>query len=222
MTVPRLHAVTDDARLADAGFVGDAAAVLEAGGPALALHLRGRGTSAARLYALASELLPVARAAGAKLVVNDRVDVALAVGADGAQLPEDSLDASRARAILGRHALIGISRHGASFEPDDLRDADFVVWGSVFETTSHPGQVAEGVAALEAVVRSLRSPVAGHRRSAVIAIGGITPENAGGVMSAGAYGVAALGGIWAAPRGSPSDAVHAYRAALGTDAGRLG
>ena len=111
MTIPRLHAVTDDARLADPRFVEVAAAVLAAGGAALALHLRGRHSRAARLHTLAAALAPAAHAAGAKLLVNDRVDVALTAGADGAQLPEDSLEVADARTILGGEALIGVSRH---------------------------------------------------------------------------------------------------------------
>ena len=203
MHVPRLHAITDDARLADARFVENAAAVLAAGGRELALHLRGRGTTAARLYELATTLRPIARAHGAKLLVNDRVDVALVAQADGAQLREDSLDASRARAILGPDALIGVSRHEDS--PHAHADADFVIFGSIYATASHPDRSPAGVEALGTVASGV-----GRQASVVavplIAIGGITPMRVAEVMQAGAYGVAALGGIW----GQDGQAVAEY------------
>jgi thiamine-phosphate pyrophosphorylase len=191
--VPRLHAITDDARLADARFVTDAAAVLEAGGADVALHLRGRKTTTRRLHELALALLPIARAAGAKLIVNDRVDVARAVGVDGVQLREDSLDVSHARAILGAGALVGVSRHADS----SLRaeDADFVVFGAIYPTRSHPGRAPAGLAAVRLGASGVRRQ-ATETASRVIAIGGITPSRVPQVMKAGAYGVAALSGIW--------------------------
>ncbi|HUF13025.1 MAG TPA: thiamine phosphate synthase [Longimicrobiales bacterium] len=212
MTIPRLHAITDDARLAHADFVDDAAALVEAGGDDVALHLRGRATSAARMFELAVALLPVARAAGAKLLVNDRVDVALVAGADGAHLREDSLDAHDARRILGDAALIGVSRHGTTIEPASIAGADFVVWGSVFETASHPGAKPAGLDALRSAIQRIRANAGKSGRPPVIAIGGVTPDRVGAVLEAGADGVAALSGIW--DRGAR--AVEGYRAALRT------
>jgi len=197
MHVPRLHAITDDARLADARFVHDAAAVLEAGGEDLALHLRGRLTTAARLYELATTLLPIARAHGAKLLVNDRVDVALVAKADGVQLREDSLDASRARAILGSDALIGVSRHERSMHAQP--DADFVIFGSIYETRSHVGAAAAGIGALRAAASGVGRQASGTAVP-LIAIGGITPARVAEIMKAGAYGVAALSGLWGQDR----------------------
>ncbi|MDT8342467.1 MAG: thiamine phosphate synthase, partial [Longimicrobiales bacterium] len=89
--VPPLHLVTDDAVLARPGFRGAAEAALEAGGARVALHLRGPGTNGGPLYRLAVALVPAARAAGALLLVNDRVDVAACAGADGVQLGRRSL-----------------------------------------------------------------------------------------------------------------------------------
>ena len=206
--VPRLHAITDDARLADARFVDDAAEVLEIGGSEVALHLRGRETTAARLFEIASALLPVARASGATLLVNDRVDVALVARADGVQLREDSLDAAAARALLGAEALIGVSRHAQTVA--QVADAtDFVLFGSVFETASHPGRTPTGIDALgEAASVSRRQ--AGGRAVPLVAIGGITPERVAEVMQAGAHGIAALSTIW---QGGPNT-VQAFLDAL--------
>ena len=185
--VPRLHAITDDARLADARFLDDAAAMLETGGPELALHLRGRKTTAARLNELSIALLPIARASGASLLVNDRVDVALAARVHGVQLREDSIDAGEARSLLGDGALIGASRHADSLSrPVD--GADFIVFGHVFDTRSHPGVRPVGIEGLRDAVTGSRLPV--------IAIGGITAERIGEALAAGAYGVASLSGVW--------------------------
>lgn len=203
--MPRLHAITDDARLADPRFVDVAAAALAAGGAALALHLRGRRTSGARLHELAAALAPAARDAGAKLLVNDRVDVALTASADGAQLPEDSLDAREARAILGAAALIGVSRHAASLDRD-ATGADFAVWGSVFETPSHPGRAGAGIEGVRAAARASTLPLIG--------IGGIGTDRVRAVLEAGAYGVAALSGIWSPASGTTGEAVRAYLAEL--------
>ncbi|HEX6590208.1 MAG TPA: thiamine phosphate synthase [Longimicrobiales bacterium] len=217
--VPRLHVITDEARLASARFVEDAAAVLEAGGAHVALHLRGRTTEARRLFDLATALLPVARATGAVLIVNDRVDVALTARADGVQLREDSLDVAHARVILGEAALIGVSRHVGSEAAVD--GADFVLFGAIWPTASHPGRTPAGLRALSefgarAGLQAQGSGASGVRRQAsetavrLIGIGGITPVRVAEVMAAGAYGVAVLSGIW----GVGTKAVHDYVAAL--------
>lgn len=205
--LPRLHAITDDARLADARFVDDAGAVLEAGGADVALHLRGRTTSARRLHELALALLPIARAAGAALLVNDRVDVARTTGADGVQLREDSLDVAHARGILGADALIGVSRHADSI--GRVEGADFVVLGAIYPTASHPGRAAAGLSALEFGASGVRRHAA-ETAPGLIAIGGITPARVPEVIAAGAYGVAASSGIW----DGGAKAVVAYIAAL--------
>lgn len=205
--VPRLHAITDDARLADERFVDDAAALLEAGGNDIALHLRGRNTTAARLLELTATLLPIARSHGATILVNDRIDVALVAGADGVQLREDSLDVRTARTLLGPDAAIGVSRHAGSIETD-VEGADFVFFGSVFETASHADRTPAGIEALRnaAAVLARRAP---DRSIPLVAIGGMTPERVAAVVGAGARGVAALSGVWVQGR------VHEYLTALG-------
>jgi len=201
--LPRLHVVTDDVRLSSADFATAAADVLEAGGSDVALHLRGRATSASRLYELARGLLPVARRVGARLLVNDRVDVALAARADGVQLREDSLTPADARAILGAGALVGVSRHADSVGGGPEADADFVVLGSVFATRSHPGARALGLDGLRAGAKGM------ERGGRLIAIGGIAPARVVEVVNAGAYGVAVSSGIWDSG-GTVAAALKAY------------
>jgi thiamine-phosphate diphosphorylase len=189
--LPPLHAVTDDAVLARDGFLRAARGVLAAGGPAVALHLRGPRTAAAALYALAAALRADARAAGALLVVNDRVDVALAAGAHGVQLGARSLRVDEVRAAAGARLRIGRSVHGAAEARDAAADgAEWVLAGTVNPTPSHPGRPGAGP------VLVTRCAAAGLP---VVAIGGLAPADGAGLRAAGAAGIAAVRGIWDAP-----------------------
>src|SRR5690606_34486074 len=155
------------------------------------------------LYALAERLLPVAARAGAVVLVNDRVDVALACGAAGVQLGRRSIPVAEARRLLGPEALIGYSAHSAAEVLDAERaGANFVLLGTIFPTTSHPGEPGAGPDLVRATVQGARAPI--------VAIGGITPERAGAVLEAGAYGVAVLGGVWHAA--DPAEAARRYLA----------
>ena len=204
--LPRLHVVTDDAVLARTSWSGAAEAALEAGGPALALHLRGPRTGGATLYRLARRLGPRARAAGALLIVNDRVDVALAAGAAGAHLGARSLPAPEARRLLGPGRWVGVSIHDPSAAGGPaVEGADYAFLGSIHPTPSHPAADALGAEALGVAVGRARGlPVLG--------IGGIGPEHVRPLLAAGAHGVAVLSGVWD-QRGA-ADAVRAYLGAL--------
>lgn len=208
--LPRLHAITDDAVLASADFGKRAPALLDACGGALALHLRGHATRSATLFGLARSLRPVAERSGALLVVNDRVDVALAAGLDGVQLGRRSLPVEAARALLGAGACIGYSAHGAG-EAGAAADAgaDWLLVGTIYETRSHAGEPGAGVGRIRGVVAAVDVPV--------FAIGGITPERVAAVRGAGAYGVAVLGGIW--HEGDGVAAARRYLAALEEEPG---
>lgn len=198
--IPRLHVVTDDRVLARPDLVARAVALMEAGGSRLAFHVRGPHATGAAVHALARALAPAAGAAGAVLQVNDRVDVALAVGA-GAHLGRRSLPPSDARRLLGPGARIGQSvREGASVDAE----ADYLFLGNVFPTPSHPGRAGVGPEGLADLVRTAGVPV--------LAIGGVTPARVGDVLAVGAHGVAVLGGVWSDP--DPVAAVAAYLDAL--------
>ncbi len=189
MGVPRLHLITNDAVLRDAGFVDRADAVLAALGPAAALHLRGHGLDGGVLFHLADRLRPSASAAGAMLVVNDRVDVALAAGIRAVQLGRHAMPVQEVRRLLGEAARIGYSAHGAE-EARAAVDAgaDFVVIGTIYPTASHPGDPGAGPERVARTAEMVRVPI--------IAIGGITPARVAEVVEAGAHGVAVLGGVW--------------------------
>lgn len=204
----RLHVVTDDAVLRASDFTERAQALLAAHGPALAIHLRGHGLPAAELFGLARDVAFAADAAAAELLVNDRVDVALAAGADGVQLGQRSLPVAAARAVLGADAWVGYSAHGAEEAAQAAADgADFVFVGAVYETASHPDRAPAGPGLVRETAVAL-APAG----VPVIAIGGITPERVREVLLEGAYGVAVLGGVW--HTADPVAAAAEYLAAL--------
>lgn len=198
--LPRLHAVTDDAVLARPDFLAHAREVLAAGGPDLALHLRGPRTGGRPLFELAESLVAAARENGALLVVNDRVDVALAAGADGVQLGRRSMRVEDARRLVGDELLVGVSVGSA----DEARaavgaGADFLLVGNVYATESHPGRSGIGRAPLSETA-SFGVPA--------VAIGGVTPERVPEVRAAGARGVAAIRAVWDA--GDPAREVTRF------------
>jgi thiamine-phosphate pyrophosphorylase len=177
---------------------------LAAGLPAV--QLREKDLGAADLARLGRALRALTAARGARLIVNDRVDVALAVGADAVQRTSTSLPIPDIRAIAGARLGLGASVHAL----EEAREAaaagaDWVVFGPVYET---PTKVAygppQGLAALERLVRAVPVPV--------IAIGGITPQRVPEVRRAGARGVAAISALLAADR--PADATKRFLEAL--------
>lgn len=197
--LPPLHAVTDDAVVGRPNFLDQARRVLEAGGPDLVLHLRAPRASGRSLYALARALRGTVLDEHAWLVVNDRVDVALAL-ADGAQVGARGLAAADARRLLGPDRLLGVSVHAV----DEARDAlaaraDFVLAGTIWPTPSHPDRPGAGVGLIREVA-AIGIPV--------VAIGGMTPERGAEARDTGAAGVAAIRGIWDAP--DPAGAVFDY------------
>ncbi len=161
-------------------------AALTAAGPSdVAVIVRDKTATARELAALARALLPICREHGAPLLVNDRCDVARAVGADGAHLPERGLSVPDAREVLGARALIGASRHG----PDAGEAADFVVLGPVGEV---PGKGPPmGVDGFAAACATYRAPV--------YALGGLDPDRTPALVAAGARGVAVIRAVYAAP-----------------------
>lgn len=200
-TFPPLHVVTDDPVLRRADFPAIARALLETGGPALALHLRGPRTPGGRIEALGAELARARGGSDAWLVVNDRVDVAAVVGADGVQLGRRSLSVAAAQRVAPR-LRVGVSVHGRA-EVAEARGADWLVAGTIWPTPSHPGRDGGGRDHLAALVAAAAAPV--------VAIGGVTPERVAEVRAAGAAGIAVIRGVWEAP--DPLAALDAYLSA---------
>jgi thiazole tautomerase (transcriptional regulator TenI) len=194
--VPFVHAVTTDEVVARADFVDVACAVMGVLGTRGALHLRAAHVSGARLQALGEQLAVAQLVTGAWLVVNDRLDVALAVRARGAQLTSRSLtmaDARRAAAALALGASVHTLAEGVEAAADG---ADWLVAARVF-APALPGDAERGFPFVQSLVASTKVPV--------IAIGGMRPAHCRALRMAGVHGLAAIRGIW--------DASNAERAA---------
>jgi thiamine-phosphate pyrophosphorylase len=163
-------------------------------GGAPAVQLRAKSESIREAYELAVRLREVTAARGALLFVNDRVDVALASGADGAHLGDDDLPLAAARRIVPADFLLGRSVE----TPEDARraaaeGADYLGVGAVFLT---PSKLDTGPAiGLEGVRRAAQSAGA----IPIVAIGGIDESNAAEVARAGAHGVAVIRAVMRAP-----------------------
>ncbi|MFI5338392.1 MAG: thiamine phosphate synthase [Candidatus Methylomirabilales bacterium] len=158
-----------------------------------AVQLREKDLATRDLYDLAGKLLAMTRGAGAALLINDRVDVAMALAADGVHLTRRSLPPREARSLLGPEKLIGISCHSLA-EVREAEDGgvDFVVLGPIFET---PSKVPFGAPLRTAILRPARATTS----LPILAIGGINSMRIPEVMAAGADGVSVISAVMAAP-----------------------
>lgn len=194
--IPRLHLVTDDQVLSEAGFTSAARAALIAGAGRVTFQLRGPRSSGRRLWETAKALQPLAADQGVPLIVNDRVDLALVIPSAGAHLGARSIPTAAARGLLGRAALIGHSVHSVREATRILSETDasldYLVAGSLFPTASHPDRASVGLELLHAL-RSVFPDIP------LIGIGGVTSDRIPDVIAAGGHGVAVIGAVWRAP-----------------------
>lgn len=169
------------------------------------VQLREKTGPALGLYETAEAVIPRARRAGAGVLINDRVDVALATGADGVHLAGKSLPPAVARGLLADGLLLGASVHGLREAREAARaGVDYVTFGHVYPTSSKPGLPPRGVLELAEIVESVDVPV--------IAIGGIDASNAREVLETGASGIALISAVIAAK--DPASAARALRRAV--------
>jgi len=149
------------------------------------IQVRERDLEGGQLAALVEAALTLARGTSSRIVVNDRLDVALACGADGVHLRADSIPTADARRIVRGGFLIGRSVH-APGEASAAEGCDYLIAGTVFPSQSKPaGAAVLGIEGLRAIVRASRAPV--------LAIGGVTADRFDDVAAAGAAGVAGIG-----------------------------
>jgi thiamine-phosphate pyrophosphorylase len=174
---------------------------------ARAVQLREKTIHTSSLYYLAQGLRRITAPRGARLFVNDRADIARAVGADGVHCPENGFSPSIARRIAGDHSLVGVSTHSLDRAVEAERaGADFITFGPVFETPSKRDYGApQGLEKLREVTGAVRVPV--------FAIGGVTPKRAASCLENGAWGVAVVSAVFA-PR-DIGGAVRDFERALG-------
>jgi thiamine-phosphate pyrophosphorylase len=202
-----------------------------------AIQVREKDGSARRALEIAVAVRRLTRRYGALLIVNDRIDIALAAEADGVHLGQQDLPVPAARRLLGEAALIGLSiTDAAQLQAPDAALADYLGVGSVFPTGSKSDATLTGLALLEAarafaIDQAAPTPPPGGTRAgaappgaappgtapgerlSIVAIGGITAENAGQAVMAGADVVAVISAITAAR--DPGDAAAALLEAVG-------
>jgi len=150
------------------------------------IHIRERDLEARTLTALVARCLEAVRGTRTRVVVNDRLDVALAAGAHGVHLRAESMPGVRVRAVTPPGFLIGRSVHAReeAARVEAAGGLDYLVFGTVFASASKPGRAPAGPPALAEVVQAVRVPV--------LAIGGVTPDNLHEVAATGAAGFAAI------------------------------
>jgi thiamine-phosphate pyrophosphorylase len=189
--LPKLYPITD-ARLSGLSHA-EQVARLSAGGATL-VQLREKHLSPREFYLEARDALRVARERGVRLIINDRADIAMALGADGVHLGQDDLTPEAARRLLGTKAVIGFSTHSLEQAREAARlPVDYIAIGPVYATSSkeNPDPVV-GLEGLRLVRQETPS-------IPLVAIGGITRENARTALDAGADAVAVIGALLARP-----------------------
>ncbi len=162
-------------------------------GGASVMQLRAKTATTRETVELGEALYKITSQAGVPLIINDRLDIALAVEAEGVHLGHDDMPVAIARRLIGPDRILGASPETLEEARQMERDgADYLGVGDVYGTSSKPDAgIPIGVEGLTEVVRAVSIPV--------VAIGGITPDNAGAVIEAGAAGVAVISAIAAAP-----------------------
>lgn len=187
IALPRLYAIAD----ASFGDPVELARQLFQGGASL-VQIRNKAASSAELLQQSEAVVRLAPE-GARVIVNDRADIAMLAGAAGVHLGQEDLPVSEVRKIIGAAGFIGLSTHSIEQALDaEQLSLDYIAAGPVFPTTTkaNPSPVL-GVKALAEICRKVRQPV--------VAIGGITLENVAEVMNAGVASAAVIGGILNSP-----------------------
>ena len=186
-SLPKLYPITDT-RLAGLSHA-EQVERLAAGGATL-IQLRDKSASPRDFYEAALAAMEIARALNVLIIINDRVDVAAAVRADGVHLGQDDLPPDRARALLSPDVIIGFSTHNLKQAMEaDSTSADYIAFGPVFQTSTkeNPDPVV-GLDQLAEIKRRVSKPL--------VAIGGITLERASSVIEAGAASVAVISDLY--------------------------
>ncbi|MBI1992465.1 MAG: thiamine phosphate synthase [Candidatus Omnitrophica bacterium] len=154
-------------------------------GGADVIQLRDKTASTPQLIEEAAALLPLTRSAGIPLIINDRVEVLRAVGADGVHLGQDDLPIAEARRLLGSERLIGQSTHSLEQAlAAEAAGADYIGFGPIFPTPTKPDYASVGTALIGTVAKQVRLPL--------VCIGGIDRTTIGHVLEAGARCVAVV------------------------------
>lgn len=192
LELPKIYPITDT-QLSGLSHAEQVARLIEGG--ASLIQLRDKLSAPREFYREAAAALQIARDHGARLIINDRVDIALALKADGVHLGQTDIPVAAARRLLGKEAIIGFSTH--NMEQAKLAanlPVDYLAFGPIFPTsTKENPEPVTGLVAMSEVATSKGS-------LPLVAIGGITLENAREVLKAGADTVAVIAELVADPR----------------------
>lgn len=153
------------------------------------IQLRAKNLGSAELINTASEILKICRKNNVTFIVNDRVDIAMITDADGVHLGVEDIPIKDGRKLLGKDKIIGGTAHslGEAMFAQKV-GADYIGYGHIYPTFSkHKPERPKGIKNLKKVVEKIKVPI--------IAIGGITVENAAEVIAAGCYGIAVIGSV---------------------------
>ena len=191
LNLPKIYPITD-ARLTGLSHVEQVTRLI-AGGATL-IQLRDKDAAPRDFYESAIEALKIARRHGVRLIINDRVDIALALKADGVHLGQTDMPVEAARKLLGETAVIGFSTHNLAQAKGAISlPVDYVAFGPIFATSTK--QESDPVVGLSALIR-VRA-IAGSLP--LVAIGGIDAVTAGETLQAGADSVAIISALLAEP-----------------------
>ncbi|MCS6874956.1 MAG: thiamine phosphate synthase [Pyrinomonadaceae bacterium] len=187
MTLPRIYPITD-CRISGKSHAEQVRLLIEGG--AKIIQLREKKTSSKQFYLDAKQAISIAKACGVKIIINDRADIAYLLEADGLHLGQQDLMPRHARQLLGKKALIGYSTHSVEQAIEAVRmPIDYISVGPIFQTkTKENPDPAVGIEGL----KEIRSIVGDFP---IVAIGGITLQNARQVLNAGADSVAVISDI---------------------------
>jgi thiamine-phosphate pyrophosphorylase len=188
------------------GFAADLAAAL-GGGDVACLQLRLKDQDDATVLAAAAELMPICHDHDVALILNDRPDLAAKAAADGVHVGQEDAEFGTARALMGAERTVGITAHDSrhlAIEGAD-RGADYVAFGAFFATAT---KLAKSRAEPELLTWWQETTAV-----PCVAIGGITPQNCGQLVMAGADFLAVVGAVWNHPQG-PAAAVREFNTAI--------
>ncbi len=187
-TLPKIYPITDT-RIAGMSHLDQVEGLVEGlvDGGATLIQLRDKEASPQEFYLKAKDVVTFAHKRGVRVIINDRVDIAIAAGADGVHLGQDDLPPDRARKLLGSDAIVGFSTHSVIQAVEAIRmPVDYIAIGPVFETRTkeNPDEVI-GLDGIRAVRREIGI-------FPLVAIGGITSSTVRDVLGAGADSVAII------------------------------
>ncbi len=201
----RLYLVTPE-RIEVPSFAERLAAALD-GGDVACLQLRLKGVPDDEIERAAAALMPLCAERDVAFIVNDRPDLAAAVGADGVHIGQDDADYASARALMGEERIVGVTAHDSRHLAVEAAEAgaDYVAFGAFFPTATKTPKTRAGIALLEWWGELVEVPC--------VAIGGITVDNCGALVTAGADFLAVVAAVWEASAG-PAAAVADFNRAI--------